>query len=168
MRFSIKHVRPSTVLFAAALVILGGVLVIEERKAARLHAALAYYKSLSHERVADRLRGKALLQWADDCPLGEVVEQIKQTTAAPSKRGWPVFPLGVPIKVDPIGLERAGRSLQSPVPSPPADVQLTLGEKLQAVLEPLGLACDVRDASLVITARDLVISPIKLSDQEDE
>jgi hypothetical protein len=165
MRITTKHVRPATVLLLVA-VVLGFRAVIEEQKAARLQDALDYYKSRSHERVADRLRGKALLQWADACPLEEVVEQIRRATSVP--KGWSLFPLGIPIKVDPIGLERAGRSLSSPVPGPPADVRLTLGEKLKAVLEPLGLACDVRDASLVITARDMVIQPVERRDPDDE
>jgi hypothetical protein len=168
MRMPRKHIRPSTVFFVAAIAVLGSVLLIQERKAARLRAALIYYKSQSRERVVDRLHGKALLKWADDCPLEEVVEQVRRTTATGKPGARPVFPLGIPIEVDPIGLERAGQSLKSPVPSPPADVNLTLAEKLRAVLEPLGLACDVRDASLVITARDLVTSPVRPEDQEDE
>jgi hypothetical protein len=159
-----KHIRPSTVFLVGAIVVLGSVLVIEERKAARLRAALIDYKSRSHERVVDQLRRKASLQWADDSPLQEVIEQIKVNTVA--TRGWPNFPLGVPVEVDPIGLERAGRSLSSPVPSPPADVNMTLGEKLQLVLEPLGLACEARDAALVITARDLVMPPVESKDPE--
>jgi len=166
MRITTKHIRLATVLLVVAIMVLGFRAVREEHKAARLRDALVYYKSRSHERVADRLRGKASLQWADDCPLEEVVEQIRLATAV--SKGWPLFPLGIPIEVDPIGLERAGRSLSSPVPSPPADVDLTLGEKLRAVLEPLGLACDVRDASLVITARDMVIQPVESRDPDDE
>jgi hypothetical protein len=106
------------------------------------------------------------LQWADNRPLAEVVEQIRLTTSV--SKGYSLFPLGIPITVDPIGLERAGRSLSSPVPGPPADPQLTLGQKLKAVLEPLGLACDVRDASVVITARDMVIQPVESTDLDDE
>jgi hypothetical protein len=165
MRITSKHIRPSTVFFVAAIAVLGSVLLIQERKAARLRSVLAYYKSQSHE-VVDRLHGKALLKWAEDCPLEEVIEQVKWST--PARPGWSVFPIGVPIEVDPIGLERAGRSLKSPVPAPPADVDLTLAEKLRAVLEPLGLACDVRDASLVITARDLVTTPVRPEDPEHE
>ena len=163
MRITTKHIRPATVLLVIAIMVFGFCAVREEHKAARLRDALVYYKSRSHERVADRLRGKALLQWEDGCPLEEVVKQIRL-----NKNGWPSFPMGIPINVDPIGLERAGRSLSSPVPSPPANVDLTLGEKLQAVLEPLGLACDVRDASLVITARDMVIQPAEPRNPDDE
>jgi hypothetical protein len=166
MRISIKSIRPSTVFFWATIVGLGCVLLMEERKAARLQAALIDYKRQSHAGVLDQFRSRALLNWADGCPLADVIDRIQRTTAA--AKGWPVFPLGVPITVDPIGLERAGRSLRSPVSSPPADVNLTLGEKLQAVLEPLGLACDVRDASLVITARDMVSPPVEPSYPKEE
>jgi hypothetical protein len=159
MRLSAKRIPPTTVILVAAIVVLACVVVREERKAARLRNALAFYKSQSHERVADCLCRRALLRWADDCPLEDVVEQIRLAT---SFWRWRAFPLGVPIRVDPIGLERAGQSLRSPVAGPPANLELTLGETLQAVLEPLGLAVDVRDASLVITARDMVMHPVRL------
>ncbi len=110
---------------------------------------------------------RAILNWPDESPLSNVVEQIKVCTAGRLSPGFQ-FPLGVPIAVDPVGLERAGRSLRSPVASPPRDPELTLGEKLRAVLEPLGLACDVKDASLVITARDLVPERINQSAQDEE
>lgn len=142
MRIPMKQVRPGEVFLVGAIIALGSLLVIEERKAARLRAALTYYKSRSHERVVERLLWKVFLHWPDDSPLAEVIEQIKISTAA--TRGSQNFPLGVPVEVDPIGLERAGRSLSSPVPSPPADVNLTMAEKLRAVLEPLGLACEAR------------------------
>jgi hypothetical protein len=87
-----------------------------------------------------------LLQWADDCPLEQVVEQIRLATSV--EKGWPWFPLGIPIKVDPIGLERAGRSLSSPVPGPPADLHLPLKEHLNRVLEPLGLGFTVNSGYL--------------------
>jgi hypothetical protein len=118
MPITTTHIRPATVLLVVAIMVLGFLAIREEHKAARLQDALVYYKSRSHERVADRLRSRALLQWPDDSPLEKVVEQIRLTTAV--SKGWPRFPAGIPIEVDPIGLERAGRSLSSPVPGPPA------------------------------------------------
>ena len=167
MRLSITRIRPSTVVLVAAIGLLGGVLVVEERKATRLGAALKEYKRLSHRCVVDLLhtRKQALVTWANDTPLEQVIEQVKLATASPI--GWPAFPLGVPIEVDPVGLERAGKSLRSPVPSPPAGVDLTLCEKLEAALRPLGLACEVRNASLVITSSDLA-DRFSLEDPEDE
>jgi hypothetical protein len=139
---------------------LGFVTFVELRKEARLQAALARYKGRAHDQLVERLDWSAkLLNWPDQSPLAEVVEQIKVATSGP---GWTRdFPLGIPVAVDPIGLEHAGQSLSSPVHSPPGDPDLTLGEKLRIVLEPLGLACDVKDATLVITARELVSQPIK-------
>ena len=150
----------SSIVLLVAIAIMSVVTFVEQRREARLRAALARFKSRAHHLVVERLDWKAQrLYWPDQSPLAEVVEQIRVTTTG---RGAPVdFPLGLPVAVDPIGLERAGQSLSSPVHSPPSDPDLTLGEKLQTVLEPLGLACDVQDASLVITARDMVSQPIK-------
>jgi hypothetical protein len=150
----------SNIVLLIAITIIGCITLVEQRKDARLQTALAHFKSRSHHLVVERLDGRAkLLSWPDGSPLGEVVEQIKACTAGRSPRFQ--FPRGIPITADPIGLERAGQSLNSPVHSPPVDPDLTLGEKLRAVLEPLGLACDVQDASLVITAWDMVSQPIK-------
>jgi hypothetical protein len=147
------------ILLLIAIAIIACLIFVEQRKEARLRVALAHFKSRSHHLVIERLDWRAVLNWPDQSPLSEVVEQVRIGTTG---RGSPIdFPRGVPITVDLLGLERAGCSLSSPVHSPPGDPDLTLGEKLRAVLEPLGLACDVRDASLVITARDMVVQPIK-------
>ena len=61
--------------------------------------------------------------------------------------------------VDPDGLREAGRSLTTPMAAPPEDPNgkpLSLGQNLRMVLEPLGLAAEVRDGAIVITARSRV------------
>ena len=138
-------------------------MVVQQRKEARLRAALALYKLRAHADVIARFRNSApILDWPDQTPLGEVVEQIQFCT----RRGWPMFPLGVPIVVDPAGLQATGKSLTSPVQRPPADQELSLARKLRAVLEPLGLACNVKDAAIIITARAMVGEPVY--DEDDE
>jgi hypothetical protein len=143
----------STLLFLFAIVTLGYIFMLQQRKEERLRAALALYKSRSHGKVATRLRSSAAnVNWPDQTPLGEVLEKIKLAT----RTGFPRFPLGVPIVIDPVGLEVAGRSLDSPVQQPPADQDFSLGRKLQTVLKPLGLACEVKNATIVITSEGMV------------
>jgi hypothetical protein len=123
------HNRPipwSTLLVLFAIVTLGCIFLLQQRKEERLRAALALYKSRSHGKVATRLRSWAKnLNWPDQTPLGEVLEKIKLDT----RSGFPRFPLGVPIVIDPVGLEMAGRSLNSPVQQPPADQHFLPGKK---------------------------------------
>jgi hypothetical protein len=143
----------STLLVLFAIVALGCIFLLLQRKEERLRAALALYKNRSHGRVAMRLRDSAWnVNWPDQTPLGEVLEKIKLGTQG----GFSRFPLGVPIVIDPIGLAVAGRSLDSPVQQPSADQDISLGKKLQIVLKPLGLACEVKNATIVITSEGMV------------
>jgi hypothetical protein len=151
-----RRIRRSTLCLVVAILALACALVLQQRKEGRLRGALTLYKSRSHERVVDRLRsGAPTLDWPDGTPLTGVIEQIKLCTQS----GWPRFPLGVPIAVDPVGLQQAGQSLSSPIRRPPADKNLSLGRKIRTVLEPLGLTCQVKDASVVITSERMVDEP---------
>jgi hypothetical protein len=160
-----RRIHWSMLLVVVAIVTLGCIFMLQQRKEERLRAALALYRSRSHGRVAERLSGWAPnLNWPEQTPLGEVIEQIKLST----RGGYPPFPLGVPIVVDPVGLEEAGRSLSSPVQQPPADQNLSLGKKLQTVLKPLGLGCQVKDATIVITSERMVDEPFEDKDEDEE
>ena len=50
----------------------------------------------------------------------------------------PKLPTGIPIYVDPIGLQEAEVSLNSPVKRPPSADTLAFGEHLRRVLESIG------------------------------
>lgn len=160
-----RRIHWSTLLVLFAIVLLGCIFTLQQRKVERLRAALTVYKNGSHDRVVARLHNWAPnLDWPDQASLGEVIEQIKIST----RRESPRFPLGVPVTIDPVGLEEAGRSLSSPVRRPPADQELSLGRKLQTVLEPLGLACQVKDATIVITAKRMVDQPFEDNIDDEE
>ena len=80
------------------------------------------------------------------------------------------FPQGLPVLVDPDGLREAGQTLESPVKVPPKDPvtgnPLSIGRQLRIVLEPLGLAVDVKDGAIVITSRGRVEEPAAAEDEE--
>jgi hypothetical protein len=101
------------------------------------------------------------LDWPDGTPLGAAIERIKRQT-----RNFPSpFLQGIPMYVDPDGLREASQSLGSPVKAPPSE-NLSFRTKLKFVLEPLGLACEVKDAAIVITSRSKVGE--SFMDEQDE
>ena len=61
---------------------------------------------------------------------------------------------GIPIYVDPIGLQEAEKSMTSPVKRPSPVNRLTLGEQLRNVLGPLGLGYVVKDGFLMVTSKE--------------
>jgi hypothetical protein len=156
-----KRIRFSNLLLLIAILVLGYALDVQHRKEERLRAALARYKSKSHGVVVDMMGVHFPLDWPDGTPLSTVIERIKQQT---SKVPSP-FVKGIPIYVDPDGLRGAGQSLGSPVKAPPSE-DTPFRTKLKFVLEPLGLACQVKDAAIVITSRAKVGE--SLMDEQDE
>ena len=66
---------------------------------------------------------------------------------------------GIPIYVDPIGLQEAERSMNSTVQRPPSADTLALGEHLRRVLEPLGLGYEVKAGFLMISSKESLTRP---------
>jgi hypothetical protein len=151
-----KRTRPVTVLLLALILTLGYYLATGLRREARLRAALAIYKGRATDDL-DKLMDRSVpMDWPKGTPLGKAIEQIKGGTST----SWR-FPSGLPIVVDPVGLREAGQSLSSPMaaappPEDPNGKPLSLRQNLRTVLEPLGLAAEVRDGAIVITARSRV------------
>jgi hypothetical protein len=143
-----KPIRLSTAILVIVLLVLGYALDVQERKEERLWAALALYKSQSHWNVERAVNQPATLKWPDGTKLSEAIEWIKQGT----RQSPNLFARGIPLLVDPDGLREAGHSLSSPVMAPPGG-DLSLQKKLRVILEPLGLACQVKDSALLITSR---------------
>jgi hypothetical protein len=161
-----KRIRLGSVLLLVVLVVLGCALIVQQRREERLRAALAAYQSRSQGAIV-RIMGDSLpLDWQDDTSLEEVIELISLGTS----NRWDSFPKGVPIFVDPVALRQAGKTLKSPVKAPPQDDEepLTFRLKLRAVLEPLGLACQVKEGALLITSRGTVDEPIEETPEDGE
>ncbi len=96
-------------------------------------------------RILKALEQPIAMQGIDDAPLKEVLTYIKMATSAPS------YP-GIPIYVDPIGLEEAEKSLTSKVS---IDLEgLPLKTTLRLCLKQLGLAYKVEDGYLRITSQE--------------
>jgi hypothetical protein len=86
------------------------------------------------------------MPFPDRTPLAEVVKYIKSSSVGPG------LPEGIPIYIDPNGLEKAKRSMDSPVS---LSVEgWPLRQSLEVILERLDLDYDVQDGLLKITSAD--------------
>ncbi len=85
------------------------------------------------------------MSFATETPLDDVLKYIKQATTTPTFSG-------IPIYVDPIGLQEAERSLNSTVQ---IDLEgVPLKTTLRLILKQLGLAYTVKDGFMIITSED--------------
>ncbi len=141
-----KRIRLSDVVLALVLVTLAYLLHIRQERVARLQAALAEYQSQARIKLMEWLQEPNRVTWPEGATLADFIERIR--------RSAPSLPNGVPILVDPIGLEQAGKSMDSPVRALPPTADLNLQDKLTMALEPMGLAFEVKNASIVITSRE--------------
>ncbi len=85
------------------------------------------------------------MSFANETPLDDVLKYIKQATTTPTFSG-------IPIYVDPLGLQEAERSLNSTVTMDLEGVPLKTTLKL--MLKQLGLAYTVKDGFLMVTSED--------------
>jgi hypothetical protein len=98
---------------------------------------------LRSRRIHARLDDLISMSFPHETPLEDVLKYVKQATATPTSSG-------IPIYVDPIGLQEAERSLNSPIQ---IDLEgVPLRRTLQLALAQLGLAYYVEDGMLVITS----------------
>src|SRR5262249_54408823 len=85
------------------------------------------------------------MSFANETPLDDILKYIKQATTTPSFSG-------IPIYVDPIGLQEAEKSLTSTVTIDLEGVPLKTTLKL--LLKQLGLTYTVKDGFLMITSKE--------------
>jgi hypothetical protein len=160
-----KRIRPATVLLLASILVLGTTVAIRQRREARLREALALYKGRAQGQLRQVMGSHPSLSWPDGTPLREVIESVAVSPPARS-----LFPQGIPVLVDPDGLREAGRTLDSPVKAPPPDPPTakptSLRRRLAVVLEPLGLAAEVKDGAIVITSRRRVDQSVNAEEEE--
>src|SRR5262245_32329872 len=95
--------------------------------------------------ILDKLDEPISMSFANETPLDDVLKYIKQATTTPTFSG-------IPIYVDPLGLQEAERSLNSTVTMDLEGVPLKT--TLRLILKQLGLAYTVKDGFLMITSED--------------
>jgi RNA polymerase sigma factor (sigma-70 family) len=95
--------------------------------------------------VLARLDEPIDMSFANETPLEDVLQYIKQATTAPNYAG-------IQIYVDPLGLQEAEKTLTSTVQ---IDLHgIPLRRTLQLALKPLGLGYFVEDGILIITSQE--------------
>ena len=86
------------------------------------------------------------MSFADDTPLGDILKYVKQATTTKTYQG-------IPIYVDPVGLQEAEKSMNSTVRN--MDLEgVPLRRTLQLLLKPLDLIYFVEDGILYITSAE--------------
>jgi hypothetical protein len=147
-----KRIRPATVLLLTLIVVLGYALAVRQRREGRLRAALFLYKQRAGGPLRRMMSYAPVLDWPEGTTLAEAVRRISED----GSDGF-FFSRGLPVLVDADGLREAGQTLESPLKSPPKDPATgnppALSRQLRILLEPLGLAAEVRDGAIVITSR---------------
>src|SRR5262245_56787850 len=104
----LRRIRLSTfLLLVLVIALLIGLYALRLREA-RLQDAIAVYRNYRTEGIIDALDQPIALTYADAAPLDEVLKDIKKLTTKNPK--LPKIPTGIPIYVDPIGLQETERS----------------------------------------------------------
>jgi hypothetical protein len=99
----------------------------------------------ANARIQEALEQPIAMRFPYETTLDDLLKYIKEATSSP---GYP----GIPIYVNPIGLQEAERSLNSTVT---VDLEgVPLKTTLRLCLKQLGLDCSVQDGYLKITSED--------------
>ncbi len=119
---------------------------ISEKRIKRWGRAVDLFdRDAKTRQILEKLDEPISMSFANETPLDDVLKYIKQATTTPTFTG-------IPIYVDPLGLQEAERSLNSTVQIDLEGVPLKTTLKL--ILKQLGLAYTVKDGFLMITSED--------------
>jgi hypothetical protein len=154
----LRPIRLSTFLLAMLVIALVIALYAQHLREARLQDAISIYRHYRTEGIIEALEQPIALTYADETPLDQVLREIKRQSTKNPKLSK--LATGIPIYVDPIGLQEAERSLNSTVKRPASADTLVLGEHLRLMLEQLGLGYVVKDGFLMITSKDSLDEPL--------
>lgn len=144
-----RPVRLSTFLLLVLAFALMVSLALQRVRERQLRETIAVYRRPQVEAILDTLARPIPIPYQDGARLDEVLKEWKRTTT-----GSPGLASGIPIYVDPIGLQEAGQSLNSTVRRPPSADSLPLFEHIRLVLEPLGLWYTVKDGYIEISSKE--------------
>jgi hypothetical protein len=93
------------------------------------------------------------MSFANDTPLEDVLKYIKSATQGPNDNG-------IPIYVDPVGLQEAEKTMTSPIT---LDLEgVPLKTTLRLLLKQIGMTYTVKDGMLTITAESSEDQPTEI------
>jgi hypothetical protein len=133
-------------------VVADGLLKIVDRPRSILRAQIIDREA--QDRAIRAALEKPLALSFQKAPLEDVLKFIKSSTKGDG------LPNGLPIYIDPVGLQEAGKTMTSPVTVESGKAPLK--DSLRTLLKALGLAYQVRDGLLTITsieANDVPVAP---------
>ncbi|WP_165233015.1 hypothetical protein [Aquisphaera insulae] len=117
---------------------------LSERRIARYGKAVDVFdRDPKTKQILEKLNQPVPMNFPNETPLEEVLQYLKQATQGPNDSG-------IPIYVDPLGLQEADRTLTSPVSLNLEGVPLK--STLRLMLKQLGLTYTVKDGYLMITS----------------
>jgi hypothetical protein len=148
------RLRLSTLIFLIIIFAMGLDLVIQQRREQRLLSALRAARSPNDEAIHKALDEPIDWQKATGAQtLDSVLIHIEREAGGYAKG---TFWRGIPIYVDPIGLQEAGKSMNSPVTIPGTTKLATPKAVLEQVLAQLKLYYVVKDGWMMITSKEPV------------
>jgi hypothetical protein len=119
---------------------------LSERRIARYGKAVDVFdRDAKTKQILEKLDQPVPMPYANDTPLEDVLKYIKQATQGPNDSG-------IPIYVDPLGLQEADKTMTSTVN---IDLEgVPLKTTLRLLLKQLGLTFTVKDGFLMITSQE--------------
>ncbi len=119
---------------------------MSERRIARYgHSVDLFDRDPKTKQILAKMEEPLSMSFANETPLDDILKYIRTATTTPSFSG-------IPIYVDPIGLQEAEKSLTSTVTIDLEGVPLKTTLKL--LLKQLGLTYTVKDGFLMITSKE--------------
>jgi hypothetical protein len=119
---------------------------LSERRIARWGKAVDLFESDSKtKKIQEKLDDPIAMDFGNETPIEDVLKYIQSATADANYSG-------IPIYVDPVGLQEAEKTLQSPITIKLEGVPLKT--TLRLILKQLGLTYTVKDGFMKITNED--------------
>jgi hypothetical protein len=147
------RLRLSTLILLIIIFGMAVTLILQQRREARLRSALRSARNANEEAIRVALNQPLDLKLIPKLTLALLLTEIKRVT----RNGvlWDV----IPFFVDPIGMQEAERSMNSPVTVSSQSVPIK--EALDEALSQLKLDYVVRDGFLWITSKESIDKPLE-------
>ena len=119
---------------------------LSERRIARWGKAVDVFdRDPKTKQIIEKLEQPVAMTFPTDTPLEDVLKYVKQATQGANDSG-------IPIYIDPLGLQEADKTVTSPVQ---IDLEgVPLKTTLRLLLKQLGLTYTVKDGFLMITSQE--------------
>jgi hypothetical protein len=127
---------------------------ITERRIKRYESVSLDSRDAKTQAILGKLDQPVSMPFPNDTPLEDVIKYIKSATVSPA------LPEGIPIYIDPIGLQEAEKSEAAPVKINLEGVPLKRSLKL--LLNQLGLTYTVKDGLMTITSKEAKDQPTEI------